>query len=262
MLLVLLRSIYRNREFVLAMAAREVRGLNKGALLGIAWLVLNPFIKVATYVAIVSYVFAQRLGADSGPFDYALYVLSGMVPWQLMTRVFEDSPGLVRERQELVKQVIYPIETLPVSGLIMGVISAAVNFAVLLVLSVVAGRIGLSWLLLPIPVVLLFAMLIGTAWIFSIVGVVLKDLREIISVLLGLLVFVSPVVLSPSLVGDSVWRLVLLNPLAHVVICFRDVFDGTFTPISWAIFVAMSVLLLGAGAYVMGRAKTMINEYI
>jgi lipopolysaccharide transport system permease protein len=262
MLFVLLRSIYRNREFVLAMAVREIRGLNKGALLGIAWLIVNPFIKVATYVVIVSYVFAQRLGPDSGPFDYALYVLSGMVPWQLMTRVLEDSPGLVRDRQDLVKQVIYPIETLPVSGLLMGVISAGVNLAVLFALSVVAGRVGISWLLLPLPVLLLFAMLIGTAWIFSIVGVVLKDLREIVSVLLGLLVFISPVVLSPSIVGDQIWRLILINPLAHVVLCFRDVFDGTFTPLSWAIFASMSVLLLGAGAYVMGRAKTMVNEYI
>jgi len=47
-----------------------------------------------------------------------------------------------------------------------------------------------------------------------------------------------------------------------VVICFRDVFDGTFTPVSWLVFTATSALLLCGGAYVMGRAKTMINEYI
>jgi lipopolysaccharide transport system permease protein len=262
MLATLLGSIYRNREFVLAMAIRDLRGANKGALLGLAWLVINPFIKAATYVVIVSYVFAQRLGPDAGPFDYAIYVLSGMVPWQIMTRVFEDSPGLVRDRQDLIKQVIYPIETLPVSGLIISSLSAAVNLAVLLAISLFAGHVGPSWLLLPVPLLLLAAMLVGTAWIFSIVGVLVKDLREIVSVVLGLLVFVSPVLLSPAIVGDAIWRVVLLNPLAHVVICFRDVFDGTFTPVSWLVFAVMAALLLCAGAYVMGRAKTMINEYI
>ncbi|MGH7411886.1 MAG: hypothetical protein ACREJ6_12620, partial [Candidatus Methylomirabilis sp.] len=64
------------------------------------------------------------------------------------------------------------------------------------------------------------------------------------------------------IVGGRIWRLMLLNPLAHVVICFRNVFDGEFDPLSWAFFATVSVLSLLAGSMVMGRAKTLINEYI
>lgn len=258
----LLFSIYRHREFILAMAVRDLRALNAGAYLGTVWLVLSPLIKVAAYVLVVSLIFRQRLGPNSGVFEYALYVLSGMIPWQLMTKVIEESPSLIRDRQELVKQVIYPIETLPISGMIVSCCGVFVSFIVFFIMSMATGRMKPSWLLLPIPVLLLFVFLVGVSWVFSIAGVIIKDLREIVSVFLSLMVYVSPVLLNESIVGERIWRFVLLNPLAHVVICFRNVFDGNFNPVSWAVFTTISVIALLTGSAVMGRAKTLINEYI
>jgi len=130
------------------------------------------------------------------------------------------------------------------------------------VLGACAGALHPAVVLLPVPLALLALLLLGLSWIFSIAGVLLKDLREVIAIVLGLLVYLSPVVLHESMVGERLWRLVLLNPLAHVVVCFRDVFQGDFHPLSWGLFLAMTALALGAGAWVMGRAKVLINEYI
>lgn len=258
----LLSSIVRYREFIAVMAVRDLRGQHAGAVLGLGWQVLSPLIKVATYVVIVSVIFGQRLSPEAGIFDYALYVLSGMIPWQIMTRVIEESPSLIRDRQEVLKQVIYPIETLPITSMMVGGVSALVSFTVFLAMSAATGHVKPSWLLLPIPLALLGLLLLGLAWMFSIAGVIIKDLREVLATLLGLLVYLSPVVLSRSIVGDSMWQLILYNPLSHIVICFRNVFYAELDMTSWILFVAMALGTLTLGALIMGRAKTLINEHI
>ena len=64
------------------------------------------------------------------------------------------------------------------------------------------------------------------------------------------------------MVSPRIWNLILLNPISHVIITFRDVFDGTFHPLSWVIFATGMLISLGLGAFVITRARVAINEYI
>lgn len=255
-------SIIQNRELVWEMTLRDLKGLTRGAVLSYSWLVISPLIQVVSYVVIVSFVFGSRLGEDSGPFDYALYVLSGMIPWQIITKSLQDAPSLIRQRMALVKQVIYPIETLPLSSLLVGSFGSLVSFTIFLILAALTGGLRWSYLLLPVPLMLLVILVLGISWLFSIVGVIIKDLREIVSVVLGLLVYLSPVVASEAMVGQTMWRYIQLNPLAHVVICFRDVFNASLHLSSWIIFTSMSLVAFLIGAWVITRTKLLINEYI
>lgn len=239
---------------------RDLRGANRGALLGYLWLGLNPLIQVGAYVIIVTFVF-QRGEAD-GTLDYALYVLAGMIPWQIVTRSLQLAPSLIRTRVELVKQVIYPLETLPLTVMISSSVGAFITFIIFLVLQLFSGGWQVSYLLLPIPIVLLVCFVLGVSWIFSIAGIIIKDLQEVVTVFLGLVVYISPVIASETLVSESIWQIVRLNPLSHIVICFRDVFDAQFHPESWLIFSVMTLIVFVLGAWVIDKTKTLINEYI
>lgn len=254
--------IIQHRELIWEMALRDLKAMNKGAFLGYLWLVISPLVQVAAYVLIVSFVFKSRLGEGTGPLDYALYVLSGMIPWQIMARSVQEAPSLIRERMELVKQVIYPIETLPLTSLIVSSFGSLVSFGLFLILTLVVGSFHWTFFLLPILFLLLAVFVLGISWIFSIVGVLIKDLREIVTVLLGLLIYLSPVVVSREMVGEKIWGYILWNPLSHVVICFRDVFEARFHLSSWAIYAAISLLAFLAGDWVITRTKLLINEYI
>jgi lipopolysaccharide transport system permease protein len=257
-----LYSIFENRELIWEMAIRELKESTKGAFLGLIWISLSPLIQVAVYVVVVSLVFKSRLGESSGHFDYAIYVLSGMVPWQLMNKSLTEAPSLIRSRMELVKQVIYPIETIPISTLIISSVGSMVAFCIFLVLSTISLNITWTFLLLPVPCFLLGLFLVGVGWIFSIAGILIKDLREIVSVVLGLMVYVSPVVVSEEMIGGTIWKIILCNPLAHVVICFRDIYNAGFHPFSWLVFVAMSIIAFVLGGLVITKTKILINEYI
>jgi len=258
----LFASVLRNRELVWEMAIRDLKGANKGALIGWGWLILSPLIQVSAYVFIVSYLFNMRPAQGSGPTEYAMYVLLGMAPWQFMARSLQEATSLIRDRIELVKQVIYPIETLPATSMIVSAAGPLVTLGIGLVIAAWLGKLGWTHLLLPVPVALLVLLVLGSAWIFSIAGIVLKDLREMVTIAVALLVFISPVVLTRDMVGDHLWSIILLNPLSHVIICFRDVFDGEFHATSWIVFVGMTAVATTLGRWVINRTKLLINEYI
>jgi lipopolysaccharide transport system permease protein len=258
----LYQSLYRHRELVWEMSIRELKGATQGAILGWLWVVLRPLIQTAAYVVVVSLIFRAELPDSGGPFGYAIYVLSGMVPWQILTKTLESAPSLIRERMELVKQVIYPIETLPLTGLIAGSVGSLVSLGIYLILALATGQANWTWLLLPIPAVVLVTFVVGTSWVFMIAGVLIKDLREIVALALNLVVFLSPVVASPSMVGPKAWALLMWNPLTHFVICFRDVFRAEFHTTSWIVSIVLALAALMLGTWTIRKTKILINEYI
>ena len=255
-------SFFINRELIFEMAIRDLRMINKGALLGYAWLILLPLFQTGAYVLIGSFIFGSRLSENSGVLDYALYVLGGMVPWTIINKMLSESSTQLYSRMELIKQFIYPIETLPMTSLIVGSFGSLVSLLLFITLSLMS--VDLSWtiLLIPIPMFLLIVFVVGMSWILSIIGIFLKDLREIVTIVLGILVFFTPVVASPEIVGEKVWQIILFNPLSHIVICFRDVYYFEFNPTSWLVFILLSFVALFIGGAVISRAKLVINQYI
>lgn len=258
----LMRSFARQLKFSLAITERDLRSLYKGSVLGLSWLFLRPLIYTVGYVLIIMFVLRVRPAGGAGALDYTLHILAGMIAWQPLQRSLEEAPSLVRERMEMLRQIVYPIETLPVSSITISLIPAGVTFLIYAALAALQTQLTWSVLLLPIPVLLLTVLLTGAAWIFMVGGVVVRDLREVVAVIMGILVFLSPVLLTPEMTGETLWNIILLNPLAHVVLCFRDVLQGTFHPVSWIVFVGLTGVIFLSGAFILARVKLMIYELI
>jgi lipopolysaccharide transport system permease protein len=255
-------TIVRNRELIWEVALRDLKGGSKGAVLGVLWIVINPFIQVVAYVTIVSLLFRIRLDGSMGTFDYASYVLAGMIPWQILAKSITDAPMLIRSNTDIVKQIIYPIETLPLTNLLMSCFGGCIQLLVLFTILLFTNRVAWTLILFPVALFFLLLFLLGISWILSIAGVVFKDLRDIVGVLMTLLIYFSPVILQESMTGSSLWRYVMVNPLSHIIISFRDIFLGSFHLWSWIIFLGYSIGVFLLGNFAMRKAKQIINEYI
>lgn len=256
----LVRALWINRWLAWEMAKRELQAVNKGTILGFGWLVLRPAIQMAAYVIIVSFIFSVR-SPGGGHFSYALFMLGGMAPWQFTTRVLEDAPSLIRSRIDTLKQVVYPLEILPITSLVMAAVGPTVLLALYIIVGAISGQLHWTLLLLPVPVAILAALLLGSSWALMVIGLVFVDLREMIGVLFGLIIYMSPVVLSQKMVPATIWRFILLNPLSHIIICFRDVYQAEFHPWSWAIFSGMTAFALVIGIFALASAKQIFSEY-
>jgi lipopolysaccharide transport system permease protein len=257
-----LGSLHRDREFIFQMARREMRILFSRSAVGIGWLVIRPFIQSLTYVAVVWILSSATLTDGTSPANYAVYVLAGTAAWQISQRQIEDASGLIRDRAEMITQSNYPLASLPLQSLAATLIGPVVSLVVCV--AFVAGTSGLTWniLLLPVAVALIVLFGIGLSWILMIAGYFLRDLKDILGVTLGLAVFVSPVMLTPEMIGPDRWWLIGLNPLSHPVLCVRDAILGTFHPQSWAILAAMAAAMFVVGARAVLAAKLAINRFL
>lgn len=255
-------GLLRHWSFTCAMAGRDLKGMNRGAILGWAWLVIRPLILVSMYVGVITYVFAVRLAEGANQFDYALDVLSGLIVWQVLAKTIEEAPGLVQVRADFLRQVVYPTETLPLTQMLSGAPAPLVGLGVYLVLALISGHATWSQLLLPVPILLLFLFCIGLSWLLMIAGLIIKDLREVVPVVIGTLFYVSPILFSEGMVRPEIWQVLLLNPLAHVIVCFRDVLQGGWHPLSWTVFTVMAAIFFILGAAAVDRMKLVINDYL
>lgn len=209
---------------------REVLGRYRGSVLGLGWAVLSPLVMLAVYTFVFSSVFKSRWpgSASASGIDFALHLFAGLLVFNLFSEVCSRAPMLVVEQPNLVKKVAFPLELLPFVCLGAALFNFAVN-GLILVLGVVIfepGGFSLDSLLAPVVVFPLLPLLLGMAWVFAALGVYIRDLGTVVTVVMNLLMFLSPVFYSVSSLPEQYRGWLQWNPLVPVIESLRAVLFG------------------------------------
>jgi lipopolysaccharide transport system permease protein len=109
-------------------------------------------------------------------------MMSGLVPWLVTADVLGRSSAIVSSQASLVKQVVFPVEVLPVKMVLATLPTFLIGFAGLLMYGLAVGRTSPALLLYPLAALPLYLFLIGVGFAFSAVGVFLRDIREVVQV--------------------------------------------------------------------------------
>src|SRR2546423_3164714 len=143
----------RRFDLIFSLAKRELMARYRGSALGLLWTLVTPMVMIAIFTIIFAGIFKAKFGTSSSQWDYALYLFCGLLPWNAFQESVQLSSSTIVARANLVKRVVFPLETLPVSLSL----AAAVNqlFGTLvLVLVVIVMRSELHPTLLDLPLVL------------------------------------------------------------------------------------------------------------
>src|SRR5438067_3102534 len=150
-----LLSVWRHRRLLRRMAGRDLRQRYVGSTLGFAWAVLNPLLFVAIYALIFTFVFGGRLSPGAPTAQYALYVVTGLLPWISFSEVASKSTQAMSEHRNLVKYVVFPVQILPLTSLYAIAFSQLVGLAALLLLAALIRGGLVTGVLLLLPALLL-----------------------------------------------------------------------------------------------------------
>lgn len=175
-------------------------------------------------LGVYSFVFvgvfrASWPGAEKGGgVEFALQVFAGLVVFNLFAEVANRAPNLVVEQPNLVKKVIFPVELLTwvtvLSGLFHLVISVA---SLLLVLLIARGGLPVTALALPLVLSAFLPFLLGVGWFLSALGVFVRDVGQMMNMIVSLTMFMSPVFYSVSTLNVR-WQFWMnLNPLTLII---------------------------------------------
>jgi ABC-type polysaccharide/polyol phosphate export permease len=219
-----LTELFRYRDLLIQLVIRDLRVRYKNSILGFFWSLVNPLLQVATITIIVKYV--MRLGIP----NYSAYLLVAFLPWTFFQMALMDASQSVLMHHDLLKKVYFPREVLPLSTVIANLIhfllSICVFFAYLLILGT---PITIGWLMLPVLILIEFLLVCGIALFISCLNVFYEDIKYIVSVLLNIFFYLTPIMYLSEMVhkgltaiGYEKWFILYqLNPLNAIIIAFR-----------------------------------------
>ena len=238
---------------------RQLLARYRGTLLGVAWSLLTPLLMMVVYTLVFRFVFHVRWpGGTDGGLDFALHLFAGMTVFGFFAEALVRMPALVAEQPNLVKKVRFPVEILPWVNLLSAFVFALPGILLLLLACVAAGVFPtLSWLALPLIWLPLLPLLLGLGWALSAVGVYVRDIGQILGLVVSLLQFLSPVFYPVSAVSPAVRPIMYLNPLTPVIEQSRAaLFAGQWPdPLALVLQFAMAGCVALAGAWLFRRLR-------
>lgn len=237
------------RQFV----RRDILGRYRGSLLGVGWAFVIPILMLGVYTFVFVGVFRARWpGAeDGGGLAFALQLFAGLMVFNLFAEVASQAPNLIVAQPNLVKKVVFPLEILPFVALGSGLFHFGLSLGVLLLGALfVHHHIPSTVLLLPLVLLPLLPLLLGIGWLFSALGVFVRDIAQAIGLAINLLMFLSPVFYSASSISPNARAWMAFNPLAPVIENVRHVVFSGEVPDwgNWTISLAVSVFVAVLGA--------------
>jgi lipopolysaccharide transport system permease protein len=254
--------IYRYRRMLAAITRVELAKRHAGSVLGMTWVVLQPALLLSVYVFVYMVVLRMRFEGFSR-FDYVLYVFCGLVPYLGFMEALTTGAMSIKQNIHLVKNVMLPIELIPVRSVIVGMASQFVSIGLVLLLA--AADQSLSWhvALLPIVVVLQVMWLTGLTWVLSSITVALPDVTYFVNLFVFLLMFLSPIGYKPEMVPRAFGWIIYLNPIFYMTEMYRGTMLSGITPaISVAvIYVVMCVATFALGSAFFERFRGVLTDY-
>jgi lipopolysaccharide transport system permease protein len=226
----------------------ELRQRYAGAMLGSFWIVLYPLLFLSIYLFVYLVIFRVRFPGYS-QLNFVTFVFSGLIPYIALMESFSRGAIVIKENIHLIRNVIVPVELVPVRLVLVSLSGQTVSFGLLFVLAIFDSDV--SWNVVFFPVVLLLAalMLVGSVYFISALGAMFADVVHIVGLLTLLFLFISPIAFKPDMVPNGFQFVLYLNPVSYLLEGFRWSILASHEP---SLFKLALFPVLAIGTYIGG----------
>ncbi len=239
-------NLLKHRELLWRLTEREVAGRYRGSMLGWGWSLLNPLLMLAVYTFVFSTVFQARgFGLEqTGPIGFAINLFTGLIVFNVFAECATSAPSLILNNVNYVTKVIFPLEVLGAASVATSLFHAFTSLIILLLFELLAiHQIPVTTFWLPLVWLPLLLGCLSMNWLLSALGVYMRDLGQLIGVLVSMLMFLSAVFYPLSALPKALQPLLGLNPLVVIIEQSRAILVRGEAP-SWNYVFLGSLLML------------------
>jgi len=237
-------SLGRLMELIWTNAIFNLRSEVHRNYLSYGWWVLEPLLHMVVYYVVFG-LLLQRGGEN-----FAVFLLTGLIPWMWFMKAVSGSSNSILAGQNLMLQVGLPSVVFPLVSLLQATIKQLPVFVLLLGFVWIQGYApGAHWWAL-IPVIVVQALLtIAFACAIAAVIPFVRDLSYLVPTGLTFLMFLSGIFYDYRMISADWQGLFLLNPVAFLLKCYREILiDGVLPDLVtltwWGLGSAAACLLL------------------
>lgn len=215
-----LRRLWSNRALLKIWVQYNVQSRYSQAALGVLWIVLLPL----TTAFVMSVVFSQIMRIPIRDAPFITFFLAGFVPWGLFNQSVAAGMRAIISAMGLINQIYFPREIIVLSALGEALIDALFMFLAMVLVNTIVG-VHPNWLYLLLPFLLLLEVALSLAVMFVVswLSVLVRDVPQLVSVMLQILFYLSPIIYPVSIIPHRYRFLVTLNPIAVIVEAFHQI---------------------------------------
>lgn len=263
---VLPKELYQSRHLIWKLAKNDFKKRYAGSYLGAVWAMVQPVVTVAMYYVVFDVIMGTG-NAMVPDKPYVLFLTAGLVPWFYFSEALNSGTNALLEYNYLVKKVVFKISVLPIIKIIAATFIHVFFAIVMLVIAAVYGYYpNIYTIQLIYYSFCLFIFVLGLCYSTCAIMVFFKDIGQIISILLQIGMWATPILWDINSMAPTVQMFVKINPLVYIVNGYRSaIFEKSWfweDFYSTMYFWIVTVVVFGVGALVFKRLKVHFSDVL
>lgn len=251
------KALFSSRQVVWTLAKSDFRTKYMGSALGVFWAFFLPLVNLA----IMWFAFEQgfKVSPASGV-PFILWLITGMFPWAFFSDAVMSSSNSIVEKSFLVKKVVFQVELLPLIKIIVALFPFLFLSIVMVTLFLIYGFWpDIYWIQIPYYIFCLCLLIFSISWLTSSVVVFYRDLGHIVTIVLQMGFWMTPIFWSPEHLPAKFHFIAFLNPVNYVIAGYRNslIFKVWFwqEPLQTLYFWILTFSIMAFGLIVFKRLK-------
>ena len=257
-------GIFKERKIIFDLAKNDFKAKYTNSLLGVAWAFALPL----TIIFVLWFVF--QVGFRSTPVEgipFILWYIPAFLAWNFFTDAFGNGAGCIFDYSYLVKNMRFRVSTLPVVKIVSSSFVHLFFIGFIFVMYLVYGHMpNIHNMQVLYYYICNVVLLLGVTWIMSALAVFSRDILNIISLIVQVGFWATPLVWDPSSLPRMVQNIVKLNPMYYVCVGYRETFSTDIWfwnhPVQTVYFWAFALAQLILGAYVFHRLRPQFADML
>ncbi len=246
-----LAQLMRYRGLIQSLVVRDLKARYRGSVLGFFWSFFNPLLLLLIYSFVFTYVMPGLHSKAIEP--YALFMFCGILPWTWFSSSLMEASGSLISGANLIKKVMFPAEVLPIVSVLANMVHFFLGLPIVIIFLVWYHRLpdpsGLLWFPVVVGVQLLFST--ALALMLAALTVHFRDIRDILSNVLTLWFFSTPIIYWIKEAPGIGKRVLDFNPMTHIIVVYQEIlfFPGDVGHWKWLVCLGGASVVLFLAAY-------------
>ena len=244
-----LRSVVEVLRHAIVLSRVEVSRSGQGTKLGKLW----PTVSFSIRLGIIGIVLGQVIEVSSVP--YLAWIASGFIIWYLLRSSISSGVNSLTSSAGLLKAMEITTHAFALKAVFANLYFFAQNLVPVLVTLSIFGITPSLETALVIPGLLMSLLFVsGLSGILGVGNVYNKNVSQVTGAVLGLMLFVLPLLWDPNTVSERLVTVAQLNPLYHFVQIVRLPLIGIVPSVSsYIVCLICAVIVFGTGMYVLSK---------
>ncbi len=251
------KELYGYRNLIWTLAWGEFKQRYKNSVLGYFWSLLEPLLMLVVLYVVFSNL--MRIQVEY----YQLFLLLGIILWNFLSRATSMGLNAILGKPSMVQKIYFPRDILVISSCITALLMSIFESLVFIIfMAYFQVPLSANLVYVPLIIALLFLLSMGLSLALAALNVFYRDVQFIWAVILQAGFFATPILYPITIFDESLQKIFLLNPMAHIITAARDtiIYSTPAAPGSLLYAGVMAVIALIVGYLIFAHYEPRFAE--